>query len=280
MLRTRTPVRPLTLGDRDDALAVCALDPARHVFVAARMLDSWDGSTGAVLGYRDEGRLTSLVWTLANIVPAGTSEADRPAYAERLRRARGRCASLLGPRDEVLGLWGLLAPTWGEPRAVRRSQPLMVTTTPPSQLRVPLDPRVRPARERDLDALLPAAAHMFTHEIGYPPYTGSSRGYRWSLAAMVRRGHTFVVVERDEVVFKADIGSLALGYAQLQGVWLTPRWRGQGLATAMMAATVEQVFALGVRGVCLYVNDFNHAARAVYESVGLVTVDEFATVLL
>jgi hypothetical protein len=37
---------------------------------------------------------------------------------------------------------------------------------------------VRFARLEEVDIVMPAAAAMFTDEIGYPPYRGSSRGYR------------------------------------------------------------------------------------------------------
>ncbi|MBD3782682.1 MAG: GNAT family N-acetyltransferase, partial [Micrococcales bacterium] len=117
-------------------------------------------------------------------------------------------------------------------------------------------------------------------EIGYRPYSGSSRGYRASLAGLVARGHTFVVVEDGEVVFKTDIGSLALGCAQLQGVWVAPHLRGHGHAVPMLAAVLEQVMAGDAPLVSLYVNDFNAAARATYERLGFRQVGEFSTVLL
>lgn len=281
MLRTRSPVRPLTLADRDDALALCARDLPRSVFVAARVLEgARTGSIASVLGARVDGELTSLCWSSANVVPVATTEESRALYADRLRRWRGRVASVFGPREEVQDLWHHLEPAWGRPRAVRERQPLLVVDTPPSALGVELDPRVRPARQAEVDLVLPAAEHMFTAEIGYPPYAGSSRGYRSSLASLVARGHTYVVVEDGEVVFKTDIGSLALGCAQLQGVWLAPRLRGRGLAVPMLASVVEQVMVGPAPLVTLYVNDYNGPARATYERLGFREVGDFSTVLL
>ncbi|HYN29915.1 MAG TPA: GNAT family N-acetyltransferase [Dermatophilaceae bacterium] len=281
MLRTRSPVRPLTPADRDAALELCATDIARNVFVAARILEtSRSGSLGTVLGHRPDGTLDAICWASANVSPVHTSAESRLAFAERMRRWRGRCASILGPRDEVADLWGQLEPMWGPARTVRASQPLMVTSTPPSVLGVPLDERVRPARADEVDAVLPAAAHMFTAEIGYPPFVGSSRSYRASLAALIARDRTYVVMDGGEVVFKADVGSVALGCAQLQGVWLTPRLRGQGCSVPMLATVVEHLMAGPAPLVTLYVNDFNAPARAAYERLGFRTVGEFSTVLM
>lgn len=281
MLRTRTPVRSLTKTDVDDALELCSRNLAAHVFVAARILESVPtGSIAAAMGVREEGRLTSLCWASANVVPVETSAEARRLYADRIRRWRGRVASLLGPRDEVVDLWTALQPHWGDPRAIRAHQPLLSTSTPPSALGVVPDPRVRPARPDEVDLVLPAAEHMFTAEIGYAPYTGSNRGYRNSLAALIARGHTYVVIEDGEVVFKTDIGSLALGCAQLQGVWVAPRLRGQGLAVPMLASVMEQVMAGPAPMVSLYVNDFNAPALATYRALGFAPVGDFTTVLL
>ena len=64
---------------------------------------------------------------------------------------------------------------------------------------------------------MPAAAAMFTEEIGYPPYWGSGTAYRQGIAGLITRGHTFVRVEDGEVVFKADVGSVGLGVARSRG---------------------------------------------------------------
>ena len=51
MLRTRSPIRPLSLADRDDALDLCSRDLPGSVFVAARILEgARTGSLMSVLG--------------------------------------------------------------------------------------------------------------------------------------------------------------------------------------------------------------------------------------
>ncbi len=281
MLRTRAPVKALTRGDREEALELCARDVAANVFVAARIEETRLDSRGEnLLGYREEGRLRSICWASANVVPVETTAESRGAFAERIRRWRRRSASVLGPREAVADLWSRLEPDWGAARAVRDRQPLMGTRTPPSKLGIECDSRVRPARADEVDLVLPAAAHMFTAEIGYPPFTGSGRVYRDMLLTLIDRGRTYVVVEDGRVLFKADVGSVALGCAQVQGVWLEPELRGRGLSVPLMAGVVEQVMADLAPYVTLYVNDFNAAALATYRHIGFVDTGEFSTVLL
>lgn len=281
MLRTQSPVRALTVADHDEALAMCARDPAANVFVAARIEEgALRTNPGALLGFRSDGRLRSLCWVAANVVPVECDEETADAFAHRIRRWHKGCASLFGPSAQVLALWSVLEHSWGKARAVRAQQPLMVTSTTSEQIGFDADPRVRFARLEEVDIILPAAAAMFTDEIGYPPFSGSSRGYRILIEALVRKGHTFLWRVGDEVLFKADVGSVALGAAQIQGVWLAPRLRGQGRSVSLMAAASELVMDTVAPQATLYVNDFNHPARAVYRTLGFTEVGTFTTVLL
>lgn len=280
MLRTHSRVRALTTADRDQALEVCARDTRTNVFVAARILDGGLAtSPGAMLGYAEGSGLDAICWASANLVPVGCEAPALAAFATKMRRWRHQCSSLFGPADMVLPLWEALTPSWGQPRAVRACQPVLATAGPlPAGTQI--DPAVRLARFDEVDLVVPAAAAMFTEEIGYSPYRGSAHLYRQGIASLIRAGHTFVRVEDGEVVFKADVGSVALGVAQVQGVWVAPRWRGQGLAAPAMAAVVEQVRAEIAPIVTLYVNDFNTPARATYARVGFTEIGSFATVLI
>jgi predicted GNAT family acetyltransferase len=280
VLGTKSPVRALTTADRDQAMEVCARDARTNVFVAARILEgALATSPGALLGYAEDSGLQAICWASANLVPVGCDTHALAAFATKLRRWRRQCSSVFGPADMVLPLWEHLRPTWGEPRDVRAYQPVLATAGPlPTTLRC--DPSVRRARFNEVDLVMPAAAAMFTEEIGYPPYWGSRQVYRQGIECLIRAGHTFVRVDDGEVVFKADVGSVALGVAQIQGVWVAPQWRGQGLAGPAMAAVVERVQAEIADVVTLYVNDFNVPARATYARVGFTEIGRFATILM
>jgi predicted GNAT family acetyltransferase len=274
-------VRAITDAEQDAALDVCARDRVANVFVAARIREgAIRQSPGSLLGHYSEAGLDGLAWASANIVPVGLDDGGIADVAAKITRMRRLCASIFGPSDQVTALWDRLSPAWGPARAIRRHQPLLATTTRPSRLGLPIDPNVRVAWPDEVDIVLPAAAHMFTEEIGYPPFQGSDRAYRSSISQLIRRRHTFVSVEGDEVVFKADIGSLALGSAQVQGVWVHPELRGQGRAGPAMAAVVEQILDGVADEVSLYVNDFNTPARATYARCGFREVGSFTTVLL
>lgn len=282
MLRTQTSARALTPADRDEALALCARDPAANCFVAGRIEEGALYSLpGALLGVPgDGGSLRSIAWASANLVPVECDPASLDVIAAKVRRWRRHCASIFGPIEQVWGLWERLGPSWGPARTIRREQLLMATAVDPGDWGIALDPRVRLARPDELDLVVPAAASMFTEEIGYPPFVGSSANYRAVVSGLIRSERTYVWVEQGRVLFKADVGSVGVDAAQIQGVWLAPHLRGRGLATPLMAAVTSAVLRTVASEATLYVNDFNAPAIATYEAIGFRRVGTFATVLL
>ena len=233
-------------------------------------------------------RLGGVLWTLdhpsrslcfsgANLIPLHGSEQALYAFAERARRQPRVCSSLVGVADLVLPMWDLLESSWGPARDVRSCQPLLVLTT---AARVPADRLVRRVRSADLDAYLPAAVAMFTEEVGVDPNkSDGGRHYCQRVQEVIADGRAFARFEAGEVVYKAEVGARSTGVGQIQGVWVHPDRRGHGLAVPATAAVTDFVRAEG-RTPSLYVNDYNTAARRVYERVGFTQVATFATILL
>ena len=125
---------------------------------------------------------------------------------------------------------------------------------------------------------------MFTEEVGVSPVADGGASYRARVRELVASGCAMARIEDGpdgrRVAFKADIGYATSAACQVQGVWVDPALRGHGLGIAGMAAVVELARSTIAPVVSLYVNDFNYAARAVYERVGFEQVGTFATVLL
>src|SRR6266566_5118976 len=98
VLRTRagrsSALRLLTDRDRDEALALCDRDPVTNVFVGARIRSSALDPVrlGAQLwGYHEAGKLVSLCYVGANLVPVEAEPAAVAAFADRARLQGRRC---------------------------------------------------------------------------------------------------------------------------------------------------------------------------------------------
>lgn len=284
MLRVRPrsePARLLDDRDRAAALAICDADPVANVFVASRIraLGMEPGRLGAqIWGYAgSDGRLTSVCYAGANLVPVQATSEALAAFADRALRQGRRCSSVVGPSAAVTELWGYLSPRWGPAREVRAAQPLMAIDGPP--LGAP-DPGVRPVRLGEVDILLPACVAMFTEEVGVSPLSGDGgAAYRARVTELVRSGRAFARIENGRVIFKAEVGAATPQACQVQGVWVRPDHRGRGLAAPGMAAVVNEARESIAPIVSLYVNDFNTPARATYRRVGFAEVGEFMSVL-
>jgi hypothetical protein len=284
MLRVRPPwsasVRQLDERDRQAALAICERDPVTNVFVSSRIraLGVEPGRLGAQMwGHGPGGQLESLCYSGANLVTVAATPDAIVAFAERALRQGRRCSSVVGAAAEIQALWALLRPHWGPAREIRAVQPVMVTSGPPL---VSPDPGVRRVRPDEIDILWPACVAMFTEEVGVSPVTGDGgASYRARLEQLIRSGRAFARIQDGQVIFKAEIGAVTPQVCQVQGVWVRPECRGQGLAAPGMAAVVVEASQSIAPLVSLYVNDFNSPARAAYRRVGFTETGRLMSVL-
>lgn len=280
MLSTRHGVRVLGRADLDDFLRLARRDPVVNAFAEYRACSTqleprWLG--GEVWGRYRDGELVAACHVGANLVPVGCDEDDACAFAERAI-ARGRSIStIVGPAAPVRAFWSEVAGLWGRPRDTRWDQPHLEIGGAPL---VEPDPEVRRTTREDVDTLYPACVAMYTEEVGISPeYGGGADLYRARVSQLVARGWSFARFEGDRLLFKAEVACATPYAAQIQGVWVPPDRRGEGLAVGGMAAVVEMVRREIAPVVSLYVNDYNDAARKVYEKVGFRQSATFATVM-
>ncbi|QYJ05560.1 GNAT family N-acetyltransferase [Nocardioides panacisoli] len=281
MLTTRGGVRVLAPSDLDDFLALAGQDPVVNVFAIHRAMTTnldprWLG--GEMWGRYDGGELVAACHAAANLVPVQAGEDDAVAFADRAAAHDRTTSTIVGPQRAVRPFWERLGDAWGTPRELRWDQRHLVLDRAPL---VTPDPEVRFSERGDLDALYPACVAMYTEEVGVSPQTSRGSGdlYRARVVQLINRGWSFVRYDGDEVVFKAEVAWATPQCAQVQGVWVPPHRRGEGLASAGMAAVVALVLEEVAPVVSLYVNEWNQPARQAYESVGFIETARFATVM-
>ncbi|MFF3035269.1 GNAT family N-acetyltransferase [Streptomyces rubiginosohelvolus] len=278
---TQTTTRVLEPSDLGAALAILESEPVANAFVTSRVqvagLDPWRLG-GEMWGWYADGRLRSLCYSGANLVPICAGPEAVRAFADRARRAGRRCSSIVGPAEPTTQLWRLLEPSWGPAREVRGNQPLMVTESPAADITP--DPLVRRIRKDEVEVLMPACVAMFTEEVGISPLAGDGGLlYQARVAELISTGRSFARIDDGKVVFKAEIGAATPQACQIQGVWVAPEHRGKGLSETGMAAVLRYALADVAPVVSLYVNDYNTPARKAYQRVGFREVGAFMSVL-
>ena len=253
-------------------------DPVAYAMVLERTAIIGVGAAlGAeVWGWFPDEELEAALYLGANVVPINADDKAVAALASRARLTPRRCSSIVGPARSVLDFYEAVRPAWGDSRDVRPHQPMLAMNGQP---RVAPDPRLRAAVMDDIDVLFPACVAMFTEELGISPLVpDGGAAYRRRVATLIQQGRALVVIEDDQVLFKAEVGVVAQDVAQIQGVWVPPERRRRGLASRGMAAVVRLTAPI-VSVVSLYVNSYNTGAVRAYEAAGFRTVGRFATIL-
>ncbi|MDR7253624.1 putative GNAT family acetyltransferase [Nocardioides sp. BE266] len=282
MLRTREQVRVLGPADRDQFIALAEQDPVVNVFADYRarltnLDERWLG--GQVWGRFVGEDLVAGCHLGANLVPVQCTPDDVDAFADVALRRRSTVGTIVGPYDVVAALWETLESRWQRPREFRARQPHLEMRHVPE---LPVDAGVRLTTPRDLELLYPACVAMYTEEVGVSPESDAGGGdlYRARVQQLIGRGWSMASFDDHGVVFKAEVACVTPYAAQVQGVWVRPDRRGQGLAAAGMAAVVAHVIGSGMAPVVsLYVNEWNAPARATYARVGFEQTATFATLM-
>lgn len=276
--------------DQEDTAQLHVLldtDPVGNASVAAAVHQRGSaapgkGRTGALILGIDDGalgpeapRLTSACWLGSNIIPISADAAAGTLFGQAARALRRRVSSIYGRSDAVLALFETTG--WSNHREVRAEQPLMMIT---ERSRIEPLPGVRRSRLKEFAAVERACAAMFTEELGFSPYHQGAAQYRERVRGLIQAGHSLIAVdpESGKIIFKAEFGAVTDHAVQVQGVWVNPQWRGQGLAAAGMAAVVDYGLRLAPR-VSLYVNGYNIPAVRAYERAGFQHIGMYSTVL-
>jgi uncharacterized protein len=251
----------------EQILGFCASDPVERVFledVARR------GQGRFVALPDDDGGLRALCHLGANVVPSGSGCAAFVGSA-----ARSGARMLIGEQGAVSELWHAGRRRFPDPRADRPGQPVYVIDSPP-----PVGgSALRAARLADLDVLLPACASSHAEELGVDPLRRDPNGFRWRTRVQIEEGRSWVWMDGDTILFKAEASAWTPSAVQLQQVWVDPVARRRGHASRGLRDLVRALLQR-VPAVCLFVRAENAAAIALYESIGMRHTIDYRSVLL
>lgn len=250
----------------EQVLAFCREDPVERVFledVARRGLGRFYGVEDAA------GKLTSLCHAGANLVPSG-----RGCGAFAPVAAGSRSRMIIGEAESVTELWETAQHLLPAAREDRPGQPVYAISEPPP----PGETGLRPARLADLERLIPACASAHELELGVDPIARDADGFRWRTEAQIEDGRSWLWVDRDVILFKAEASAWTPQAVQLQQVWTDPKARRHGYATRGLRDLIRLLLRT-TPTVTLFVRRENAPAIALYERAGMQRVLEYRSIL-
>lgn len=214
----------------------------------------------------------SAVAVSGGLYPTNALVETAEDFVHLLAPLQWQVGSITGPKPAVDALWKVLKAKWDAPRLIRPVQPFLeirdTGKVSPAGL-------VKPATLKDLAGYTAAGADLYRQEVGA---AAPLRSLRRRFEGYVRESQAFAWIERGVVKFKCDVGFQVGDTCHLQGIWLAPELRGQGLAAGLLADVLGSVLTSEVTRATLYVNDFNFPARSTYRRVGFSEVAQFSTI--
>jgi ribosomal protein S18 acetylase RimI-like enzyme len=247
-------------------LDFCARAPIERVFledVARRGLGHFTAVEGP-------GRqLSALCHVGANVVPSGEG---CDAFADAA--AHGVSRMVIGEAGAVSELWEAARDRLPKPREDRRGQPVYTISEPPPSG----DTGLRAATAADVDRLVPACAAAHELELRIDPVAGDPEAFRWRTEAQVDEGRSWLWLEDDVVLFKAEASAWTPAAVQIQQVWVDPEARGRGYGGRGMRDLCRLLLET-TPTVTLFVRRDNTPAIALYESIGMKKELEYRSVL-
>jgi hypothetical protein len=126
---------------------------------------------------------------------------------------------------------------------------------------------LRPARPEDYDLVHRTGAELRAEELLEDPRQADPEAYARRVEEECRLGYTHLWLEDGELLFRASLSALTADAVQVSGVFVPPAHRNRGLARRGLAELCERLFAR-TRAACLFVNDANAPAIAVYRRLG------------
>lgn len=256
-------------------------DPVVNVYLMALTLrDGLSSPRDEYWAVRRDEQLAALLH-LGNqsgaALPVGTDVDALGLLADHLAsRVSGlpRRFQVIGPRLAVRVLADRLDEA-GAPARLRRDQLYMQLD--PGDL-TPADPvpTLRRAARDDYALIYESGAELRAEELEEDPREADPAGWARRTEEECRDGYTHVWVDSRGLCFRASVSAITVDSAQVSGVY-TPRARRQrGLARRGLTELCRRLLDRS-RTVCLFVNDFNAPALALYQRMGFRVVADWAS---
>lgn len=247
-------------------------DPVMNVYLIALTLrdglarprdETWAARRGGeIVGILHMGAQSGAV--LPHVDDPGAIEALGRHALERMAFMPRRF-HVIGPRAAVHSFCRRYDEAGMVPR-IQRDQRYMVLERDALQ---PFErlPDLRPSLPRDYRTVFESGAAMRAEELEEDPRKSDPIAYARRVEEECRDGYTFLWMDRDGLCFRASMSARTGDAVQIAGVYTPPERRGRGLARRGMSELCARLLEKS-RTACLFVNDFNAPAIALYRRIG------------
>lgn len=273
-------IQCLTENDEQEVLKFLANRPVHTVvmssFIQDNGIESQD-NRGKFYAYRnDQGDLegvalighTTLIETLSNDA--------LKTFAHIARESKTPIHIMMSDGKSTETFWKFYAPD--------NKQPRLVCTELLFELSFPFQVQnckwdVRLAKAEELEQIALAHAEVAFIESGVDPMDKDPEGFRKRCLKRIEKQRTFVVFENGKLVFKADIVAETDNVVYLEGIYVSPEYRGQNVGSNCLAKLSIELLNR-VEHICLLSNIEFKNAHTSFIKAGFRNTDHCQTIFV
>ena len=138
---------------------------------------------------------------------------------------------------------------------------------------------IRLATADELEQVAEAQAEVALIESGVCPFERDREGFLARVLRRIEQGRVFVVVENGKLLFKADIIAETPEVIYLEGVYVAPDYRGQGIGSSCLASLNMRLFERA-QNICLLSNVDHEGAHQSFRKAGFRQTDKCLTLFV
>ena len=258
--------------DRDPVLNVYVLALTLRDVLARPHEEMWAARRGGAIA-----AVVHLGGPSGAVLPVGEDAEALDRLAEETLRRRAllpRRIQIVGARAAVDSFVRRFAAAGTLPRLHRRQVYMALEPGPlPAFERLP---ELRVATTADYDALFESGAALRAEELEEDPRDGDAAAYARRVGEECSDGSTWVWMVGGVLHFRASVSAITADAAQIAGVFTPAPLRDRGYARRGLSELCVRLLGRA-RGVCLFVNDFNAPALAVYRRMGFTATADWAS---
>ncbi len=275
----KTIAETLTEDHKQEALNFLSLRPVNTVILAGWIRDHGIVSPkhrGIFYGCRDKkGDLVGIALIGRNLLFEADTDEAIEAFASRARDCPD--VRMVFAEEEKLNIfWSHYRGEMPMPRMTRHR---LIKSGRFVSNGIESVEDLRLATRDDLQQIVSAHAEMVLAETGVDPLETDADGFRMRCAQRVDQGRVWVWMKGDELLFKSDIVGVTPETTYIEGLWVDPKERGNGIGTRCLTTMCKNLLS-GSNVVSGFLDSEHSLSNSLYRKAGFTEVDEYAKIYI
>jgi predicted GNAT family acetyltransferase len=272
-------VEPLSAHEKGEALSFLSARPIHTVCMSSFLQDNGvisPKNRGTFFGCRDASGSLQGVALIGHATLLETeNDAALQAFAY-LKHKFVNAHLVRGERETVSRFWKHYAEFGHQPRLARREVLLVQNSAHSNSETVS---QLRPATIDELEELKLVNAQFIRDECGIDPLERDPVGFSSRLARRIAKNRVWILQRDGEVIFKADIFAQTSQAAYLEGVFVNPDYRGQGIGLRCLQDLSSRLLQES-DSLCLLINEQTKGLEHFYTRAGYSMASLYDTIYL